>query len=217
MSGASVSKRVLRTTVAAAAAGAVAFSPLAPLASGRLGGAGPRHHPHWIEQRVHRVEFAGVIGSRSRVRREGRNIIVRIGTTAAPDVSRLKVDPPPGVEKVETRAVTGGTELVLTLAEGGDARSGSADGAVYLNLYAQAAEAPAPAAGSAAATVPVTTRAEAGRVTLDFGWTTPVGGRRLPPGEAVWIVFDSRARLDMAGAKALGPATEAKWTAVCRP
>ncbi|MFA4949691.1 hypothetical protein [Brevundimonas sp.] len=213
MSRVSVSKRVLRTTVAAAAAGAVAFSPLAPLAQEGGAALDPVTIRIGANSEFTRVEFAGVIGSRSRVRREGRNIIVRIGTTAAPDVSRLKVDPPPGVEKVETRAVTGGTELVLTLTEAGDARSGSADGAVYLNLYAQAAEAPAPAAGSAAATVPVTTRAEAGRVTLDFGWTTPVGAAVFRRGEAVWIVFDTRARLDMAGAKALGPVTDAKWTA----
>ena len=94
MSGASVSKRVLRTTVAAAAAGAVAFSPLAPLAQEGSGALDPVTIRIGSNSEFTRVEFAGVIGSRSRVRREGRNIIVRIGTTAAPDVSRLKVDPP---------------------------------------------------------------------------------------------------------------------------
>ena len=39
--------------------------------------------------------------------------------------------------------VQGATELVLTLAEGADARTGSADGAVYLTLYPIAPDAPA--------------------------------------------------------------------------
>ena len=56
-----------------------------------------------------RVEFAGVVGSRARVRKDGQTVVVRIGSTAAPDVSRLKNDPPPGVEKVETRAALDAT------------------------------------------------------------------------------------------------------------
>ena len=102
-----------------------------------------------------RVEFAGVIGQRSRVRREGQAVIVRIGATAA-DVSRLRNDPPPGVTKVETRAVQGGSELILTLAAGADARTGTDDGAVWLNLYADAAKAaqgPAPTRARARTTV----------------------------------------------------------------
>ncbi|MGC7532631.1 hypothetical protein ACPWML_26790, partial [Pandoraea pneumonica] len=72
MSGASVSKRVLRTTVAAAAAGAVAFSPLAPLAQEGAGALDPVTIRIGSNSEFTRVEFAGVIGSRSRVRREGR-------------------------------------------------------------------------------------------------------------------------------------------------
>lgn len=211
MSGAS-SKRILRTTVAAAAAGAVVFAPLAPLAQE----AGVPLDPITIRIGANaeftRIEFAGVVGSRSRVRREGDRVIVRIGSTAAPDVSRLKVDPPKGVSKVETRAVPGATELVLTLAEGADARSGSADGAVYLNLYAEAPAArPGPAAPATA--VPVVAQASAGKVSLSFRWPSPVGAAVFRRGEAVWIVFDTPARLDMSGAAQLGPASDAHWTA----
>src|SRR5690606_33273728 len=120
------------------------------------------------------------------------------------------VDPPRGVEKVETRAVRGGTELVLTLAEGADARSGSADGAVYLNLYASAEQAPPQAA--ARQTVPVTAEATADKLSLAFRWDAPVGAAVFRRGEAVWIVFDTPARLDMGGAARLGPATKAHWT-----
>ncbi|HEY0600092.1 hypothetical protein [Brevundimonas sp.] len=209
MSGAS-SKRILRTTVAAAAAGAVAFAPLAPLAQEAAAALDPVTIRIGANSEFTRIEFAGVVGSRSRVRREGDQVIVRIGSTAAPDVSRLKVDPPKGVAKVETRAVQGATELVLTLAAGADARSGSADGAVYLNLYA---EAPQAAPGSAARSVPVVAQASAGKVSLAFRWPAPVGAAVFRRGEAVWIVFDTPARLDMSGATQLGPASDAHWTA----
>ncbi|MBW8303568.1 MAG: hypothetical protein K0M78_06440, partial [Brevundimonas sp.] len=131
------SKRILRTTAAAAAAGAVVLAPMAPLAQESGAPLDPITIRIGANAEFTRIEFAGVIGGRSRVRREGDKVIVRIGSTAAPDVSRLKVDPPRGVSKVETRAVQGATELVLTLDEGADARSGAADGAVYLNLYAE--------------------------------------------------------------------------------
>jgi len=162
-----------------------------------------------------RVEFAGVVGSRARVRREGHAVVVRIGSTAAPDVTRLKVDPPPGVEKVETRAVTGATELVLTLADGADARSGVDDGAVWLNLYAPGA-APQRVASSAvpaSGAVPVTATTAEDKVTLNFQWAAPVGAAVFRRGEAVWIVFDTAARMDMPKGGRLGPAGEARWAA----
>ncbi|MFP5297294.1 MAG: hypothetical protein ACLGG3_08245, partial [Alphaproteobacteria bacterium] len=196
--------------MAAAAAGAVALAPLAPLAQEAGAALDPVTIRVGANDAFTRVEFAGVIGARSQVRREGRDVVVRIGTTAAPDVSRLRVDPPPGVEKVETRAVRGGTELVLTLAEGAGIRNGVADGAVWLNLYAQAPAAPADAA--AVATVPVTSRAMPDKVALEFRWDEPVGAAVFRRGEAVWVVFDRAARLDLAGAEALGPASSAHWT-----
>ncbi|MFN3931029.1 MAG: tetratricopeptide repeat protein [Brevundimonas sp.] len=211
MSGAST-KRILRTTAAAAAAGAIVFAPLAPLAQEATAPLDPITIRIGANAEFTRIEFAGVVGSRSRVRREGDQVIVRIGSTAAPDVSRLKVDPPKGVSKVETRAVPGATELVLTLTEGADARSGSADGAVYLNLYAEAP--PAAAAGaSPARAVPVVARATSGKVSLAFQWPSPVGAAVFRRGEAVWIVFDTPARLDMSGAAQLGPASDVHWTA----
>ena len=112
------SKQLLRTTVAVAAAGAVAFAPMAPLAQEAAVALDPITIRIGANAEFTRIEFAGVIGARSRVRREGDQVIVRIGSTAAPDVSRLKVDPPKGVTRVETRAVQGATELVLTLAAG---------------------------------------------------------------------------------------------------
>lgn len=208
------SRQLLKATVAVAAAGAVVLAPLAPLAQEVGSGLDPITIRIGANAEFTRIEFGGVIGARSRVRREGDQVIVRIGSTAAPDVSRLKVDPPKGVARVETRAVQGATELVLTLAEGADARSGSADGAVYLNLYAEAPPATAAArGGTSAPVVPVVAQASGGKVSLAFQWPSAVGAAVFRRGEAVWIVFDTAARLDMSGARQLGPASDARWTA----
>ncbi|HAV50508.1 MAG TPA: hypothetical protein DCX75_10380, partial [Brevundimonas sp.] len=152
-----------------------------------------------------RIEFAGVVGARSRVSVDGRTVVVRVGTTAAPDVSRLKVDPPPGLEAIETRAVRNGTELVLTLAEGASVTRGQADGAVWINLYRPGEAPPPSAAAASAATVAVRAAPSADSVTLTFNWDRPVGAAVFRRGEAVWIVFDQAATLDMQGADDLGP------------
>jgi tetratricopeptide (TPR) repeat protein len=214
MSGVSVSKRILKTSVAAAAAGAVLFAPMTPLAQEAGTPLDPISIRIGSNAEFTRIEFAGAIGARSQVRRDGRDVVIRIGSTAAPDVSRLKVNPPRGVDNVETRAVRGATELVLTLAEGADARTGSADGAVWLNLYATApVAAPAGTTAAAVQTVPVTAVATPAKVSLSFAWSAPVGAAVFRRGGAVWVVFDNPARLDMPGAGQLGPASGARWTA----
>jgi tetratricopeptide (TPR) repeat protein len=218
MSGALARKRVLKTTVAAAAAGAVVFTPLAPLAQAVRGPESGAASLDPVAIRIGanaqftRVEFAGVVGSRARVRQDGDKVIVRIGTTAAPDVSRLRVDPPAGVASVQTRPTAGGVELVISLAEGAGARWGSADGAVWLNLYESAVAAPARAAVQSAV-VPVRAEVSDDKAVLNFQWAAPVGAAVFRRGEAVWIVFDAAARLDMAGARALGPDSDARWAA----
>ncbi|MDZ4362126.1 MAG: hypothetical protein U0943_01940, partial [Brevundimonas sp.] len=207
--------RLLKTSVAAAAAGAITLAPFATLAQEGTVALDPIVIRIGATEAFTRVEFAGVIGARSRVRQDGRAVIVRLGTTAAPDVSRLKVDPPRGVESVETRSVSGGTELVLTLAEGAEARSGVADGAVWLNLYAPGAAPPVEAAAKAPITraIPVKATVAEESVTLDFEWPQAVGAAVFRRGDAVWVVFDTVARLDMARANNLGPATDARWAA----
>ena len=216
MSGALASKRILNTTVAAAAAGAVAFAPLAPLAQEAASrGGDPLSIDIGQSSEFTRLEFGGVIGVRSQVRRDGDKVVVRLGTTAAPDVSRLRVDPPEGVTGVETRQARGGTDLIITLAEGAEARSGVADGAVWLNLYAPG-KAPEPSRAERAATersvVPVRAVASDDKTVLTFQWAAPVGAAVFRRGEAVWIVFDTAARMDLTGARALGQAREP-----CRP
>lgn len=208
-------KRLWRTTAAVLTAGAVAAAPLAPLAQT------PSGDP--VEVRVGaaegftRVEFAGVIGARARIRQDGRTVVIRVGSTAAPDISRLRVDPPAGVERVETRSVPGATEVLITLAETAAARFGHADGAAWVNLYppgapAAAAERAAGAAVPASGVVPVTARVEGDRLTLSFAWAAPAPAAVFRRGEAIWVVFDAAARLDLTGAPAdLGPARNIRW------
>ena len=210
--------RLARTTVALGAAGSMALAPMAAgVAPAMAQEATAALEPVTIRiganEGFTRVEFAGVVGARSQVRRDGQTVIVRIGSTAAPDVTRLKLDPPMGVEKVETRAARNATELVLTLAEGGEARSGFADGAVWLNLYpVGSAQVPA-AQMPAGAVVPVSAQSSADRTVLSFDWPSPVGAAVFRRGEAVWIVFDAAAKMDMGRAADLGPAGEARWAA----
>ncbi|MES2861187.1 MAG: hypothetical protein V4701_06915 [Pseudomonadota bacterium] len=210
-----------RTTVALGAAGTIAFAPIAgavvpAFAQEAAAALDPVTIRIGANRGFTRVEFAGVVGSRARVRRDGQSVVIRIGSTAAPDVSRLKTDPPPGVDKVETRSALDATELVLTLAEGADARTGSADGAVWLNLYPAGAATPTTTANSAVpagGAVPVTATKAADKVSLSFGWVAPVGAAVFRRGDAVWVVFDTAARMDMAGARDLGVASDARWAA----
>lgn len=220
MSGPLPTKRMLKTTVAAAAATAVAFAPLAPLAQEAGRSRDPLSISIGQNSDFTRVEFGGVIGVRSQVRRDGDKLYVRMGVSAAPDVSRLRVDPPQGVKAVETRmARGGGTDLILTLAEGADYRSGVADGAVWLNLYApgKAPEGAAENVARANAIVPVQTQATADKTVLTFQWGAPVGAAVFRRGEAVWVVFDTAAKLDLNGAlrgsKPSGLARGARWAA----
>ncbi len=214
MSGKAVRKGILKTTAALTAAGTMALAPTAPTAQSastqpvavRVGAAAA----------FTRVEFSGVVGSRARIRREGRQVIVRVGSTAAPDIARLRVDPPPGVESVETRAVQGATEVVIHLIEGAQAVTGRADGAVFVNLYAPG-QGPAAAPSSAvpaSGVVPVAVDATTSQLRMRFDWAAPVGAAVFRRGVAVWIVFDTAARLDLDQAVgSLGPASGVRWAA----
>lgn len=219
MSAQTPSRHVLKATAAVAAAGAVAMAPWQPLGLQALAqeAASAAAEPLAIRigqtEAFTRIEFAGVVGARSRIRRDGEAVVVRLATTAAPDVSRLKLDPPPAVSDVQTRAVQGGSELVLTLHPGADFRSGVADGAVWLNLFAPG-QAPAPdrsAAVPEGGVVPVRIEASETRLQLDFQFAGPAPAAVFRRGEAIWIVFDAKARLDLARGADMGPARDLRW------
>ncbi len=202
-------RRLARATVAAAAAGAVVAAPLAPMAWAAPGD--PIDIRRGANNSFTRLEFAGPVGSRARIRQDGVNVVIRLGSTAAPDVSLIRINPPPGVEAVETRAVSGATEIVLTLAEGVTVRSGQADGATFLNIYEPGAEA-AMGPAERATVVPVAMTAEGDTLSLNFNWGQPTPAAVFRRGDAVWIVFDGSARLDLEQpAAGLGPARSIRW------
>lgn len=203
-------RRLARATVAVATAGAVVIAPLAPVAWAAPGD--PIDIRRGASGAFTRLEFAGPIGSRARIRQDGSNVIIRVGATAAPDLSLIRVNPPPGVQSVETRAVAGATEIVLTLAEGASIRTGQADGAAFLNIFPPDADGTASDQAPAPEVVPVALSVHDGSLTLNFNWGRPTPAAVFRRGDAVWVVFDGSARLDLDQAtRNLGPARSIRW------
>lgn len=217
-------RAVLMTTAAVACATSISAASVAPVAAAPE--AAPRASSAAVvaigrNDEFTRVEFKGANGSRATVSRNGRVVTVTVPGTVRPNVADLRVDPPPGVAGVDVKPLAQSTQVIITLAEGADVRHGRADGAVYVNLMRPApsavAAAPEPPARAdpvpASGLVRVEAAAAQGRLTLRFPWANPVAAAVFRRGGAVWIVFDARARMDLAAAtKDLGPATAAQWT-----
>ncbi len=167
-----------------------------------------------------RIEFRWAGGARVSQRRDGQTLTLRFSRDAKPDLSTLRIMPPKWLKGAEARHTAGGLEIDLRLADDADAKVGSADGAIYVNLFKrpETPEAPPVAeATPAAATEPapraprpnpipaggvVRMNAEiAGpQVKLRFDWANPAGAAVFRRGEAVWIVFDAPATLDVSRA-----------------
>ena len=203
-------RRLARATVAAAVVGAVIVAPIAPSAWAAPGD--PIDIRRGATDAFTRLEFAGPVGSRARIRQDGSNVIIRVGATAAPDLSLIRVNPPAGVEAVETRAIAGATEIILTLAEGASIRTGHADGAAFLNIFPPGENGAASAQAPQAEVVPVALSIEGEALTLTFNWGRPVPAAVFRRGDAVWAVFDGSARLGLDQAAGhLGPARSIRW------
>jgi tetratricopeptide (TPR) repeat protein len=154
-----------------------------------------------------RLEFPGSRGMQAR--REGATLVLRFPRNANPNLTTLKVSPPRWVRAAEARHVGGGVEILLTLSDNADFRAGAADGAEFVNLFAKAATPDLPTAPIAAAVprrpnpmpangvVPVKFTKTDGQAKLSFDWANPAGAAVFRRGEAVWVVFDAPARLDI--------------------
>jgi predicted negative regulator of RcsB-dependent stress response len=152
------------------------------------------------------IEFKG--GGVS-VKRDGEKLIVSFsGAVKGPDLSRLKVNPPRFLKSTETATTGGRPTLTLTLAENADAKTGVSDGATFINLYQKPEPPPAPPietpAGPArpdpvpASGVVVAQATKAGpQVALAFPWKAAMGAAVFRRGDAIWAVFDAKARLDV--------------------
>jgi tetratricopeptide (TPR) repeat protein len=168
-----------------------------------------------------RIEFRWAGGARITTRRDGQKLTVRFSRYARPDMSRLRIDPPRWLKTAQDSQSGGGLQLVLTLADDADARTGQADGAAFINLFEKkkpdAAPAPAPTPPSpeqktqaiasnrpdptpASGVVRMQAQMVGGQVQLRFPWRAPLGAAVFRRGEAVWVVFDTPAKLDLSGA-----------------
>ncbi|MDZ4374600.1 MAG: endoglucanase [Phenylobacterium sp.] len=158
-----------------------------------------------------RIEVRG----QATVRREGQTVVLAFAPGANPDVARLRTAPPRWVKSAERRAAGRQTELVLTLADDADAKSGRADGAVYVNIF-EKSEPPPPEAPEAVAVaeaepprpnplppggmVKMEAKVGSGQTRLSFAFANPAGAAVFRRGDAVWVVFDAPAGLDVTAA-----------------
>jgi tetratricopeptide (TPR) repeat protein len=157
-----------------------------------------------------RIEFhwKGNVGFTTR--REGDDFVVRFSRDADPDMSRLRVDPPPFLKTASLRRQGKILEVVLSLQPGVDAKPGSDSDSVFVNLSPKPAEGPQAAVAAAAKADPVpaggVVRMEGeivqGQVLLHFPWKAPLGAAAFRRGESVWLVFDTAAKLDVSKAPA---------------
>jgi tetratricopeptide (TPR) repeat protein len=209
-------RQALRSGVAAVCiAGLVAPAGLAsPKPAADPAAAGPLDVHVAQAETFSRVEFhwRGA-GGQAQSQRDGQTLTFRFGRDADPDISRLRLAPPKWIKTAEKRHVGGRLELALTLTDDADAKVGVADGATFINVFpkpdpvpvktAEVAVAPAepepprPNPVPAGGVVRMDSNIVNGQVLLSFGWANPAGAAVFRRGDAVWVVFDAGATLDI--------------------
>jgi tetratricopeptide (TPR) repeat protein len=163
-----------------------------------------------------RIEIHGAGALTSR--REGQVLTLVFPRDADPDIARLHTDPPRWVKAAEKRHVGGHLELAITLADDAEAKVGFADGAAFVNFFARPTPDPAAIAKAEEAAKPPSPEpprpnpVPAGGVVrmdakvvnqqaiLTFAWANPAGAAVFRRGDAVWVVFDAPATLDVSKA-----------------
>ncbi|MGZ8371163.1 MAG: endoglucanase, partial [Caulobacteraceae bacterium] len=203
-----------RRTALLCSAGALAALALAsmPGNGGAAPGAGPLQIKVGQAKDFSRVEFHWAGGAAVRSRRAGQTVVLNFSRAADPNLVDLRVHPPKWLKTAEARQTGGGLELTLTLADGADAKVGQADGATYVNLFEKKTPEPVPAS-VAVQTAPRVDPVPAGgvvraamevrgpQVLVRFPWKAPLGAAVFRRGDAVWAVFDARAKLDLSALK----------------
>jgi tetratricopeptide (TPR) repeat protein len=207
-------RALLRSGVAAACIVSVAAPATLPTVA--LAAASPLQVRTATAKEFTRVEFHWSGGAKVSHRRNGQTVTLRFSRDANPDLSTLKVFPPKWLKGANARHVGGALEVDLLLADDADARVGAADGAVFVNLFEKKAApeapkvaeaepaAPEPAARPprlnpvpAGGVVPVKADLAGPQMSLRFDWANPASAAVFRRGEALWIVFDAPARLDV--------------------
>lgn len=205
-------KRVLRSGVAAACIASVAAPAgiAAPAVKAVASGVG-------TDVRVATTEtFSRIeVGRGGALKREGQTVVLTVGRDGDADIGRLLTSPPKWIKSAVRLPVAGKTRIVITLAENADATIGQADGAVFANFFEKPAPAAAPAAAEVAVAEPepprpnplppggvvkMASKVAAGQTQLTFDWANPAGAAVFRRGDAVWVVFDAPATLDVSSA-----------------
>lgn len=213
-------KKVLRTGVAAACIASVAAP--AGIAAPAVKAAAQRSGPDV------RVASTGAfsrieIGGRAATSRQGQSITVSM--SGDPDVSRLITAPPKWVKSATRVRNPGGVQVVLTLTDDADARIGEADGATYINIFEKAAapppdptlvgegepvavaeaEPPRPNPLPPGGVVRLDGKVANGQTLLSFTWANPAGAAVFRRGDAIWVIFDAPATLDVSATPKVRP------------
>jgi len=212
-------RQALRSGVAAVCiAGVVAPAGLAsPQAALDPAAVGPLDVHVAQAEGFSRVEFhwRGA-GGQAQARRDGQTLTFRFGRDADPDIARLRTAPPKWIKTAEKRHVGGRLEITLTLTDDADAKLGVADGATFVNVFPKPAPAPVQTAEvvtgpaepepprpnpvPAGGVVRMDSKVVGGQVMLSFAWANPAGAAVFRRGDAVWVVFDAAATLDISKA-----------------
>ncbi|MGH6911404.1 MAG: endoglucanase, partial [Phenylobacterium sp.] len=160
-----------------------------------------------------RIEFRGVAATS---RRDGQTVTISFGRDGDPDISRLRTSPPRWVKTAEARHAGGRLQVVITIADDADAKLGAADGATYVNVFEKPPPDPKAVEAARLAAIPpepqrpnplppggvvhMDSRVANGQVQFTFAWANPAGAAVFRRGDAVWIVFDAPAKLDVSKA-----------------
>jgi len=205
-------KKVLRSGVAAACIASVAApaSIAAPAAKAVAASVG-------TDVRVATTEtFSRIeVGKGGVLRREGRTVVLSVERDGDDDIGRLLTSPPPWIKSAVRLPVAGRPQIVITLDDNAEATLGTADGAAFVNFFAKPDAPPPTAAPQVTVAEPDPPRANplpksgvvkmvsktgGGQVQLSFTWANQAGAAVFRRGDAIWVVFDAPATLDISNA-----------------
>jgi len=163
-------------------------------------------------QEFSRVEFHGAPSAE--IKRDGQTLTFTFPRDADPDISRLKTSPPRWIKTADKAHVKGHLQVSITLTDDGEAKTGSADGAAYVNVFAKPGPTPEELAAQRARLAPpprpnpipaggvvhMDSRLDGAQVRFTFAWANPAGAAVFRRRDAVWVVFDAPAVLDVSHA-----------------
>ncbi len=147
-------------------------------------------------------------------RLDGKDLVLRFARGVSPDLVQLKVAPPHFARPAAITSYAGGVELRLGPADGAVMRLGRADGATFVNFSpapdaAQAAVGPAPKDQTpvrradpvpASGVVRMQPELQGKALQLKFPWRAALGSAVFRRGDALWMVFDAKAKIDLSAA-----------------